>query len=277
MNRIKGFIQITRPVNLGIAFLSIFVGGAVTGSIQPLASLLLACFSGVFLMAGANTINDVFDLAIDRINKPNRPLPAGLITQQQAVLWAGFLFLVGIALSLGVHLVVFVMALGFTVGLILYSYRLKSTVLWGNVTVALIASMAFVYGGVSVGRIHTALIVGVFAFLFHFAREIIKDLEDMEGDRVQGALTLPIRFGVQAAINWITGISTLLILLTFLPYILHIFNWIYLFIVFLGVDCFLIFLLFFIRKNNKPRHWGQLARWMKVDMLVGLLAVFLGS
>ena len=277
MRTIYGFIQITRPVNLGIAFLSIFVGGAVTGTIQPLNQLILACFSGVFLMAGANTINDVFDLEIDRINKPDRPLPSGLLTLRQAALWAGFHFLAGIVLSLGVHSLEFGMALGFTTCLILYSYRLKNTVLWGNFTVALISAMAFVYGGAAVGRIYTALIVGVFAFLFHLAREIIKDLEDMEGDRAQGVITLPIRFGVQAAIRWTSGILMFLILLTFVPYFLNIFNLTYLIIVFFGVDCFLIYVLISIRHKSDPKHWGCLAKWMKADMLVGLLAVYLGS
>jgi len=277
MKRLKGFIQITRPVNLIIAFMSIFVGGAVTGSIQPLTVLILACLSGVFLMAGANTINDVFDIEIDRINRPNRPLPSGLLTIQQARLWTGFSFLVGIILASGISLMVFGMALGFTASLILYSYRLKNTVLLGNVTVALISAMAFVYGGAAVGRIQTAVIIGVFAFLFHLAREIIKDVEDMEGDRTQGVVTLPLRFGLPVAVRWVTGILSLLILLTFIPYFLHIFNWIYLVIVFFGVDCFLIFILISIRQKSDSRHWGLLAKWMKADMLMGLLAVFLGS
>lgn len=277
MRAIKGFIQITRPVNLGIAFLSIFIGGAITGTIQPLDHLLLACLSGVFLMAGANTINDVFDLEIDRINKPDRPLPSGLLTLRQAELWACFHFLAGIVLSLGIHLLAFGMVLGFTVCLILYSYRLKNTVLWGNFTVALISAMAFVFGGAAIGRIHTALIVGVFAFLFHLAREIIKDLEDMEGDRAQGIITLPLRFGVQMAIRWMTSILMFLILLTFAPYFLNIFNLTYLIIVFFGVDCFLIYVLISIRLKSDPRHWGRLAKWMKADMLVGLLAIYLGS
>ena len=79
MQRIKGYIALTRPPNLIIAFLSIFIGGFVTGSIQPLVKLLLACFSGMLVMAGANSINDYFDLEIDRINKPKRPLPSGLV------------------------------------------------------------------------------------------------------------------------------------------------------------------------------------------------------
>jgi len=262
MKRLKGFIQITRPVNLIIAFMSIFVGGAVTGSIQPLTVLILACLSGVFLMAGANTINDVFDIEIDRINRPNRPLPSGLLTIQQARLWTGFSFLVGIILASGISLMVFGMALGFTASLILYSYRLKNTVLLGNVTVALISAMAFVYGGAAVGRIQTAVIIGVFAFLFHLAREIIKDVEDMEGDRTQGVVTLPLRFGLPVAVRWVTGILSLLILLTFIPYFLHIFNWIYLVIVFFW--CGLFFGFYFDFDSAKIR-FKALGAFSKMD------------
>ena len=79
MKTITGYIQLTRPVNLLIALLSIFIGGFVTGTIHPLLKLLLASFSGMLVAAGANSINDYYDLEIDRINKPKRPLPSGLI------------------------------------------------------------------------------------------------------------------------------------------------------------------------------------------------------
>ena len=72
MKTIQGYIQLTRPINLIIAFLSVFIGGFVTGTIHPLSKLLLACFSGMLIAAGANSINDYYDLEIDRINKPSR-------------------------------------------------------------------------------------------------------------------------------------------------------------------------------------------------------------
>ena len=58
MRSLIPYVKLTRPLNLLIAFISIFIGGFVTGTIQPLNRLLLACFSGVLIGAGANAIND---------------------------------------------------------------------------------------------------------------------------------------------------------------------------------------------------------------------------
>ena len=90
MKTINGYIKLTRPPNLIIALFSIFIGGFVTGKIEPLEKLIMACFSGLFVMAGANSINDYFDREIDKINRPSRTIPAGLVTPNQAYVWHFF-------------------------------------------------------------------------------------------------------------------------------------------------------------------------------------------
>lgn len=276
MDKVIGYFQLTRPLNLLIAFLSIFLGGFVTGTIQPIYRLVCACVSGSLIMAGANAVNDVFDLEADRINKSERPLPSGRVTVLGAAGWACFLFLAGIFAGSLVHLTAFCIALGSSLLLVLYSYRLKGTVLWGNVTVAFVTGLAFVYGGLAVGRIRIAAVIGVFAFFFHLAREIIKDVEDMEGDRLQGLRTLPIRYGIKVAMACSTGILSLLILLTIVPYILELLSVHYLIAVVLGVDLFLVYVMISMWKKPTAAHMGRLAVWMKADMFMGLAAVYLG-
>ena len=276
METIRGYIRLTRPVNLFIAFLSIFVGGFVTGSIQPLAKLLLACASGTLIMAAANAVNDYYDYDIDRINKPQRPLPAGLVPPEKAHGFSIGCFLLGICFSFFIHLTGVAIAIGSSILLYLYSYLLKRTVLWGNITVALVSGMAFVYGGLAIGRIREALIVGIFAFFFHWGREIIKDVEDMEGDRSVGIATLPIRYGVRAALCWATGVLVVLIGLTLIPYIMRIFSVSYLIVVVAGVDVFLVYVLISMWRKPVAANLGRLAVLMKADMLMGLLAVYLG-
>ena len=128
----------------------------------------------------------------------------------------------------------------------------------------------------AVGRIREAMVVGVFAFFYHGAREIIKDVEDMEGDQAQGISTLPIRYGVPIALVWITITLIILIGLTFIPYVLGIFSVYYLIFVVVGVDLFLVYVLISMWRNPESRNLGRLAVWMKADMLMGLLAVYLG-
>ena len=137
--------------------------------------------------------------------------------------------------------------------------------------------LAFVYGGLAVNRIGPALIVGCFAFFFHLGREIIKDMEDMEGDRAEGITTLPIRFGVKAALIWTTTILVTLIGLTLVPYIVHIFSFPYLIVVVVGVDFFLVYVVFSIWTRPESKNFGRLSLLMKLDMFIGLLAVYLGK
>jgi len=276
MSAIRGYILLTRPVNLLIAFGSIFVGGFVTGTIHPFSKLMLACFSGALIAGGANSINDYYDLEIDRINKPGRPLPSGLVKPLQAQLFSLILFALGIAAGSFIHLPAFIIAFSSSVLLYLYSFRLKRTILWGNLTVALLSGMAFIYGGLAVSRTREAAIVGIFSFLFHLSREIIKDIEDMKGDRSEGLITLPLKYGIKNALVLTSIVMVVLIGLTLVPYFMKFFSLVYLIIVIAGVDFFLIYILFAMWIRPIPEHLGRLAVLMKADMLVGLLAVYLG-
>jgi len=273
---IRGYIQIIRPLNLGILFVAVFLGGFVSGKISPLQKLLLACLSATLIGAGGNAINDVFDVEIDKINKPSRPLPQGLLSLPQAIAYSIFLFLLGFFLSVWIHVYAMGIAWLCSCLLFLYSWKLKQTVLWGNLTVAFLGGMAFLYGGLAVGNIRTSLWIALFAFLFHWAREIMKDIEDIPGDKALDVHTLPIRYGILTAIVWITGILVVLIGCTLLPYFLGDFSLAYLVSVLLSVDLVLIAILISMWKNPTPSHLGKLAVFMKWDMFAGLLSAFLG-
>jgi len=277
LSNLTGLLLLTRPLNVLIAFLSIFIGGFITGTLQPLEKLLLACLSGSIIGAGANSINDYFDLEIDRINKPRRPLPAGRITKGQAWVFSIICFLSGIIISTGIHRTGFATALLSSITLYVYSWKLKRTVIWGNLTVAFITGLAFVYGGLALGRIRQSLILGVFSFFFNFAREIIKDIEDEPGDRSNGVVTLPIRHGTRPSLILVTFTVLILVILTVLPFLFGWFSMRYLVAVVLGVDLFLFYLVFSMWRDPSPRHMGRLSSRMKVDMFMGLLAIYLGS
>jgi geranylgeranylglycerol-phosphate geranylgeranyltransferase len=252
------------------------MGGLVGGTPDFPGKLLLAAFSGVLIGGGANAVNDCFDVKIDRINKPLRPIPAGLVSEGKAWRFSIFLLAAGPAVASFIHLQAFLFALFTSILTFMYSWKLKATVVWGNLTVSLITGLAFIYGGMAAGNIHSSLIIGAFAFLFHLGREIIKDTADMKGDRAFGAETLPVRYGVRTALSWATAVLALLILTTFVPYFLDIFNVTYIITVFFGVDCILIFVIYSIWRKPETRNLNRMAVLMKGDMVIGLLAVFLG-
>ena len=104
----------------------------------------------------------------------------------------------------------------------------------------------------------------------------MKDVEDMKGDRSQGLITYPLKYGIKRALLLSSIVMIVLIGLTLAPYFLNLFSWVYLFIVVFGVDLFLVYVLFAMWIRPTSEHIGQLAVLMKVDMLFGLLAIYLG-
>ncbi len=274
--RVEGLWELLRPVNVLIGALSIGLGAWVTGTLSPAQKVLLACLSGGLITGAANAINDYFDIAIDQINKPLRPLPSGKVSPSGALLWSLFLFAAGIALSFPIGPAAAAIAVTASIFLFLYSWRFKRLPLVGNFTVSFISALAFVYGGVSVGRFSASLIPGAFAFLFHFGREILKDIEDISGDQADHARTFPICCGVTAARLLISFVFFLLILATVFPYFLEIYNRFYFYLVLVGVDFYLIYVVWALWKSTEPAHLHKLSTGLKIDMLVGLLSILIG-
>jgi len=274
--KFSGFVALMRPVNGLIAFLSILLGAAVTGTVQPLWRVLLAGLSGMLVGAGGNAINDAYDVEIDRVNKPWRPIPSGRVSRRQALSFALLLMAAGTLLAAPIGWPAVGVALAASLLLVLYSARLKRTVLWGNLTVSLVSALAFIYGGLAVRRVREALIPAGFAFLFHLGREIVKDVEDMRGDRAGAAQTLPVVHGVRAAQAVVTAVFAVLIVATWLPYLAGVYDQDYFWIVLFGVDTVLLYAIWAFWRSTEPAHLARLSNLLKADMLVGLLAIYLG-
>ncbi len=276
VTKLLALVQISRPVNVFIGMLSIFIAAFITGSLQPEGNVLLACVVGGLVTAAANTINDYFDIEIDRINKPQRVLPAGKISPRLAFQASWGEFLLALVLAAFINLIAFIITAFTSLLLFFYSYRLKRLPLWGNLAVSLSSALAFIFGGVAVYRVEKTFIPAVFAFLFHFGREIIKDIQDMTGDARENARTFPLVFGKTPAIRLSTVIFLLTILVTTLPFLLHIYSIRYFRIVLFGVHPVLLFSIFSIRRNQSVRNLGFVSNLLKADMLVGLLAIYVG-
>ena len=108
--------------------------------------------------------------------------------------------------------------------LYLYSIRLKRIPLLGNITIAYLTGLAFVYGGVAVNNVIDAFIPAVFAFMINLGRELLKDIQDMEGDKKVGLVTFPIKFGTQVTNILITLLTITLIAITFYPFVFQIYK-----------------------------------------------------
>ncbi len=275
MNFLLSLFTLSRPSNVLIAFISIFVAAELAGGLNPLENVILAAFSASFITIGANVINDYYDIAIDRINKPFRPLAAGKISNKSAIRFFFILYILAWSVAGIINIPMFFIA--FTVGILLffYSYKLKRTLLWGNLTVSLATAMAFVYGGGAVNHYKETLFPAMFAFFFHFGREILKDIQDLEGDYQAGAITFPIKFGIDKSLQLVSLVFILVVILTVIPYIFGIYSIKYFITVCIGIYPVLAFVLYRSWENRTPHNLGQMSNILKADMIVGLLAIYL--
>ncbi|OPX66188.1 MAG: Digeranylgeranylglyceryl phosphate synthase [Methanoregulaceae archaeon PtaB.Bin056] len=191
-----------RPLNATVAGCAAIIGYLMaTGTLVTGAVIL---FLVVFLVTGAgNAINDYFDVEIDRINRPDRPIPSGAASAKGVFVYSSILFIAGITLSLLTNPFCIAIAVANSLLLIWYAASLKRTPGAGNAAISYLTASIFLFGGAYAGP-EGLLVVTPLALITFFAmlaREIWKDAEDLEGDRAQGADTLPIRIGVPPAIR----------------------------------------------------------------------------
>ena len=196
--RLAGFITITRPVNSFVAGLAAIVAYLIdTGTVIPESLLLF--FIVALITAAGNVINDFFDAEIDAINRPDRPIPSGAVSRGAARGFAITLFLAGILVSFFTNPLCIGIAIFNVVLLIAYAAKLKSTPFIGNIVVAYLSASIFLFGGALNGFDGLVHIIPIAAITFFamLSRELLKDAEDVEGDRAGGADTVPIRIGIK--------------------------------------------------------------------------------
>jgi geranylgeranylglycerol-phosphate geranylgeranyltransferase len=275
--KLKAYIDLTRPVNVAITVLSIPAASILAGArVNQWLEVLVAALTGGFVAAAANSINDYFDVEIDKINKPSRPIPRGDATKKEARIEWLVLSFVAIVMnfflgSYALGIVVFAVVI-----LYWYSAVFKRTIIVGNVVVGLMTGMTFIYGAVVVGNLNRALVPTLFAFLINLAREVIKDIEDVEGDRKEHAITLPVKYGTGPAL-WLASVSILLLIATtIVAYVFRVYTVLYLYPV-LFVDILLLTVVIWMWKDQTPLTMNRLSTGLKLCMIVGLGAIFLGS
>lgn len=277
-SNIKIYIFITRPVNVLLTFLVVIVGALICIFGDYLTyKILLAALSAALIAGAGNIINDIYDKEADKINHPNRPLAKGIISTKNAWIEYFFLTLLAVTASSFINQTALVIVILSSVLLYLYSARLKKIPLLGNITVAYLTGLAFIYGGLSVNNVRGALIPAIFAFLINFIRELIKDMDDIEGDITVGLQTFPKKFGMKASILFITFLTITLIAFTFYPFIKSIYSIEFFVLAMLVVNPVLVYFLKLLYEKDAAKNLNKLSNMLKLDMLFGLLAIFLGK
>ncbi len=271
MTVLRALWRLSRPFNVLIALLVVQVGFSLAGQC-PLPWARLLAFAVVALItAGGNLLNDVVDLAVDRIAHPERPLPRGEVSPAVALTVALVFLGTGVLAARPLGPLPLAIALSAALLLVFYDLRGKGIPLVGNLIVSLVSGLTFVFAGAVVGRPDRMLFPFAFAFLMHLARELIKDLQDVAGDRLAPGSTLALQWPRTRILALVRGILGLLILITPLPYLTgHYGRW-YLLVVLLGVDFPLLSLILKMESIAPER----LSEHLKTLMLVGLVALAL--
>jgi geranylgeranylglycerol-phosphate geranylgeranyltransferase len=271
-------LRLVRAGNLAVSFVGVLVGGlAALGTVTGLGSLAwidlgLAAVSTALVTAGGNVLNDVLDRDGDRVNHPDRPLVTGEISVGRAKALGAALFVLGVAVAVPVAVrevwigPILAVAVGALLG---YEFVLKARGFVGNLVVALLTGLVFLYGGAAVGA---PLLVAPFAgmaFLATLSRELIKDMEDVRGD--VGRSTLPKTRGMGVATGLARGSVVAAVALSASP-LLWFVRWdsvagiIYLGLVLVADGLFVLSVAFLPSRL----HWEQTVS--KVAMTVALFA-----
>ncbi len=216
---LPGIIRIIRPANATIsgatAILAYFIA---TGTLIP--EVLFAAAAALLLTAAGNTINDACDAVIDAINRPDRPIPSGELSEKTAYLYAALLFMLGLSAALFTNPICLAIAIINSILLILYARILKGTVLFGNISVAYLSGSIFLFGGALAGvdgLIITLPLAGITLF-GTLAREILKDAEDVDGDAAGGTTTLPMAIGISRSGTIAFGSAIIAVIISFIPF-----------------------------------------------------------
>ena len=211
------YVDLARPFTLVAPALG-FISGALTAigaaprdplTLGILVPPVIGSAMAAMLNAGNNALNQIYDLEIDRVNKPTRPLPSGRLSIAQV--WRFTIAAYAIALVLawlvapgGRHECFWLVA-GAVVCTYLYSvppFRTKRLGIWANVTIAIPRGTLLKVAGWSSAKTIVGVepwYIGAIFGLFLLGATTTKDFADMEGDRRGGCRTLPIEFGVQRA------------------------------------------------------------------------------
>ena len=177
----------------------VILGGFLTPAYIGL-HVYLAALSTMLITVAGNLINDYFDVEVDAINRPDRLIPSGKITKKRAVQIAVLFFLTGNIILLFISFHLLIIGLASTFLLIIYTPFLKNRPLIGNVTVSLLLSMTLIVGAMASAaflNLKNSILPASLIFWISLPREILKDGEDLMGDRKAGLRTFPVVFGIE--------------------------------------------------------------------------------
>ena len=278
LKKIFSVIKIIRPLNVISSGIAILFSSQMAGYQGSTSNVLLAIFVVIFFTIGANVLNDYFDHEIDTVNRPDRAIIVGDVTRIQALYISIFSFVAGVFLSLQLNFNSQILSIFVSLPLLIfYNAKAKNYPLVGNVIVALIIGLSFIYAGIVFENIKPLIVPALLAFGLTLIREIVKDIADLEGDKIVGARTFPIIFGSEKAVYLCTFLSAILGCLAFLLFLNGYYNFYYgiLLIITVEIPLAIVVISLLNKPNAKTAKKG--AKLLKICTLGGLFSIYIGT
>jgi geranylgeranylglycerol-phosphate geranylgeranyltransferase len=266
-----GYVVIIRPVNCAITFLSVLVGAWIGKGILDLQHVLLAGVVGFCACAFGNIVNDLYDVEIDRINNPQRPLPADRVEKRFVIVLAILLCIISFLISMSLGVILFLLVLCTLLMLFLYASYFKKTV-FSNFIIALISGASFILGGL-VTKNYACTFPFLFSFFIHVPREVIKDILDIQGDKTAGVVSLPMVLGVKQSLNVGALLLGILCLILPVPFLFNVLPSLYIIVILVLAYPLIIYTIVRLLHTPRDNEIVKMSLLLKISMVVGLVAM----
>jgi geranylgeranylglycerol-phosphate geranylgeranyltransferase len=269
------YLEIIRPGNAILAVIAVLLMAVISGVFT--VDVLIACVV-VFVATGfGNAVNDYFDHKIDAVNKPERPIPSGRISLKAARYYSLALALFSnIMAILFLGMIPELIVIASTLLMFYYAHTLKKKLLIGNFVISLLTGLSFVFGGLVVGATIASIYLGFYALLTTMMREIVKDMEDVKGDKVEGANTLPIAYGMKSSSILAASFMIFASLTSPILYLMGILTIWFLPVLFIAILIFLSSAVSILR-DRSTENAQKISGRVKIGMVVTLIAYAAGS
>lgn len=277
IKKTKAFFELIRWKNLALLALNLgIVKVFILFRNENLAidfsfKFIVVFFSILLITAAGYVINDYYDIEIDQINKPQKVIVGNILPKNQVLFIYLFLNLLAIFLVKNERIWLIISFLSVIFSLWLYSYILKGLPIVGNIMVAILSALPLIIIAYFFEYSYKIILIySFFAFGISLIREIVKDMEDFEGDKTLGLKTIPILIGIEKS-----KLAAKLFLVVFILIFVYLIysissNYIY----FIAIFCPL-FLWVFIRlqKAKIKSDFTYLSNFLKFIMLFGVISM----
>jgi len=275
----KGVIQLFRPELPFSAGVCVVLGEMIAlGAFPTFREMTLGFICGFFISGSAIVLNDYFDLEVDKVNAPNRPLPAGTLSPFEAIVVTVLAILIGLLASLALGIPTFILCVVACLVGILYNWKFKEAGLLGNLMVSSSVAMTFILGGIAVGEPWNEIVwlFGLMAFLIDLGEEIAGTAMDIEGDKKRNSRSIAIVRGRHFALLVSASLFGLVVLTSLVPVILGWLGASYLIMIFI-TDILIIVFTVRLLKSDTPDAGRRAMRGIYLGALVGMLAFIVGQ